>query len=82
MPPMQSAGLRLGRSLRLHGLDRMALGRERARSKDWSEAELDRLKAMVKRGVSARQIAIALSRHVASVKKKVRELGLVPLKTR
>ena len=53
---------------------------KRARSKDWSEAELIRLKTMLRRRVSARQIAITLGRHVVSVKKKARELGLVPLR--
>jgi hypothetical protein len=48
--------------------------------KNWSEAELSRLKAMVRRKVAARQIAISLGRHAESVKKKVRELGLVPRK--
>jgi hypothetical protein len=53
---------------------------KRARPQDWSKAELSRLKAMARRKVDAREIAIALGRHVGSVKKKVRELGLVPRK--
>ena len=53
---------------------------KRARPKDWSKAELSRLKAMARRRVDAQEIAIALGRHVGSVKKKVRELGLVPRK--
>jgi hypothetical protein len=60
----------------------MALGHaqnEASAFKGWSEAELDRLKAMVRRGVSTRQIVIALSWHVASVK-KARESGLLPLR--
>jgi hypothetical protein len=53
---------------------------KRTPSKNWSEAELSRLKAMIRRKVDARQIAIALGRHVGSVKSKVRQLGLVPRK--
>jgi hypothetical protein len=53
---------------------------KRVTSKDWSTVELVRLKAMVRRCVDARQIAIALGRHVTSVRRKVRELGLVPRK--
>jgi hypothetical protein len=47
---------------------------------DWSEAELSRLKAMARRKVDAQEIALTLGRHTGSVKKKARELGLVPRK--
>jgi transposase len=50
------------------------------RPQDWSEAEMGRLKDMARRKADTREIAVALGRHVASVKKKVRELGLVPRK--
>ena len=51
-----------------------------ARPQDWSEAELGRLKAMVRKKIGAREIAIALDRHVGSVKRKLRELRLMPRK--
>ena len=54
---------------------------KRTPSQDWSEAELRRLRGMVRRNIDAKQIAIALGRHVGSVKSKVRELGFVPRKT-
>ena len=54
---------------------------KQARPQNWSKAELTHLKAMARRKENAQQIAIALGRHVGSVKKKVRELGLVPRKT-
>jgi hypothetical protein len=50
-------------------------------SRDWSETELERLKAMVRRKVDVRRIALALGRYVEPVKKKMRELKLVPRKT-
>jgi hypothetical protein len=54
---------------------------KRARSLDeWSEGELSRLRIMARRKVAAREIALALGRHTASVKQKARELGLVPRK--
>ena len=46
----------------------------------WTEAELDRLKMMVRQKASAADIAKSLGRRVGSVKTKVREMGLVPLK--
>ena len=51
-----------------------------AHPKDWSKAQVGRLKVMARRRVDTEQIAIALGRHVESVKKKMRELGLVPQK--
>ena len=54
---------------------------KRTLSQDWSEAELSRLKDMVRRKVDAQRIAIALGRYVGPVKKKIRELKLVPSKT-
>jgi predicted transcriptional regulator len=46
----------------------------------WTEEETDRLRALVRKKLSAEDIAKSLDRHAGSVKKKVRELGLVPLK--
>jgi predicted transcriptional regulator len=46
----------------------------------WTEDETDRLRALVRKKLSAEDIAKSLDRHAGSVKKKVRELGLVPLK--
>ena len=45
----------------------------------WTDEETDRLRALARK-VSAEDIAKALYRHAGSVKKKMRELGLVPLK--
>ena len=53
---------------------------KRTHSQDWSETELERLKAMVRRKVDAKRIAMALGRYVGAVKKKMRELRLVPRK--
>ena len=46
----------------------------------WTEEETDRLRALARKKVSAEDIAKGLRRHAGSVKKKVRELGLVPVK--
>jgi hypothetical protein len=46
----------------------------------WAEADLIRLKMMVRQKASAADIAKSLGRRVGSVKAKVREMGLVPLK--
>ena len=46
----------------------------------WTEADLTRLEKMVKQKASAADIAKSLGRRVGSVKTKVREMGLVPLK--
>jgi predicted transcriptional regulator len=46
----------------------------------WTEEEIDQLRALARKKVSAEDIAKALRRHAGSVKKKMRELGLVPLK--
>ena len=45
----------------------------------WTDEETDRLRALARK-VSAEDIAKTLYRHAGSVKKKMRELGLVPLK--
>jgi IS30 family transposase len=46
----------------------------------WTEAEVDHLKTLARRKVSAKDIAKALGRHIGSVKSKARELGMMPLK--
>jgi predicted transcriptional regulator len=46
----------------------------------WTEEETDQLRALISKKFSAEDIAKFLHRHAGSVKKKVRELGLVPLK--
>ena len=48
--------------------------------KTWTEVDLIRLKKMVKQKASVADIAMSLGRRVGSVKAKVREMGLVPLK--
>jgi hypothetical protein len=48
--------------------------------KYWTEAEVRRLRALVKRHAIAGDIAKSLDRHVGSVKRKTRELGLIPFK--
>ena len=53
---------------------------KRTHLQDWSETELKRLKAMVRRKVDVQRIAMALGRYVGPVKKKMRELKLVPRK--
>ena len=49
-------------------------------TRQWTEAETLRLRALARKKVSAEDIAKSLARHVGSVKKKVRELGLIPFK--
>jgi IS30 family transposase len=49
-------------------------------TRPWTEAETRRLRALTRKKVSAEDIAKSLRRHAGSVKKKVRELGLIPLK--
>jgi IS30 family transposase len=46
----------------------------------WTQADLTQLEKMVKQKASAADIARSLGRRVGSVKTKVREMGLVPLK--
>ena len=46
----------------------------------WTEAEARQLRALARKKVSAEDIAKSLRRHAGSVKKKMRELGLIPLK--
>jgi IS30 family transposase len=48
--------------------------------KQWTEAEARRLKILVRQKVSAEGIATALGRHVGSVRRKARELGLILFK--
>lgn len=43
-------------------------------------AELIRLRAMARRKIDAREIALVLGRPMASIKSKIRELGLLPRK--
>ena len=49
-------------------------------TRPWTEAETRQLRASAKKKVSAEDIAKSLGRHVGPVKKKARELGLIPLK--
>ena len=46
----------------------------------WTKADRIRLKRMVRQKASVADIARSLGRRVGSVKAKVREMGLVPLK--
>ena len=46
----------------------------------WTDEELRKLKAGCRKGLSARQIAAQINRHVGSVKNKTRELRLIPLR--
>jgi predicted transcriptional regulator len=49
-------------------------------TRPWTQADLIRLKSMAGRKVSAADIARSLGRRVGSVKAKIREMRLVPLK--
>ena len=49
-------------------------------SRPWTEAETRRLKGLARKKVSAEDIAKSLRRHAGSVKKKMRDSGLIPLK--
>ena len=53
---------------------------KRTSPKDWSPTDLTRLKDMARSKFDAQQIATALGRHAGSVKKKLRELKVVPRK--
>ena len=46
----------------------------------WTEAETRRLRALARKKVSAEDIAKSIRRHAGSVKKKMREFGLISLK--
>jgi IS30 family transposase len=46
----------------------------------WTEAETRRLRTLARKKASAEEIAKSLGRHVAPVKKKARELGLILFK--
>jgi DNA-binding NarL/FixJ family response regulator len=48
-----------------------------AKPKDWSDAEKRQLATLVSKGTDAREIALALGRHIASVRKTAREMKLV-----
>jgi hypothetical protein len=48
-----------------------------ARPRQWTEAEVNRLKGLAKRKVSSDKIAKLLGRYIGSVKIKARELGLI-----
>jgi hypothetical protein len=47
------------------------------RPKEWTESELHRLRALAKKKVTADIVAELLDRHVGSVKRKAREIGLI-----
>jgi hypothetical protein len=47
------------------------------RPQQWTEAEVHRLRMLVKRKVGSDKIAKSLGRYVGSVKIKARELGLI-----
>jgi hypothetical protein len=49
-------------------------------TRPWTEADLIRLKRMVRQKASAADIARFLCRRVGSVKAKIREIGQVPLR--
>jgi len=49
-------------------------------TRPWTDAETRRLRALARKKVSAEDIAISIRRHAGSVKKKMREFGLIPLK--
>ena len=49
----------------------------RTRPKEWTESELKRLKVLAKRKMTADIVAELLGRHVGSVKRKAREIGLI-----
>ena len=52
----------------------------RSRPKEWTESEARKLTILARRKVSAEDIASALGRRVASVRRKARILGLLLLK--
>jgi hypothetical protein len=49
-------------------------------ARSWTEADLIRLKRMVRQKASVADIARSLARRAGSVKAKIREIGLVPIK--
>jgi IS30 family transposase len=49
-------------------------------TRPWTEPETRRLRTSARKKVSAEDIAKSLGRHVGSVKKKARELGLILFK--
>jgi hypothetical protein len=49
----------------------------RAMQRQWTEAEVHRLRMFAKRKVGSDKIAKSLGRYVGSVKIKARELGLI-----
>jgi hypothetical protein len=49
-------------------------------TRPWTHADLDQVETMVRQKASAADIARSLGRRVGSVKAKIREMGLVPLK--
>jgi hypothetical protein len=64
-----------------HGRGRcQAEGGAEEMTRPWTQADLVRLKTMVRQKASSADIARCLGRRVGSVKAKVREVGLVPLK--
>ncbi len=53
---------------------------KRGRPKEWTESETSALRAMARRKVSAEDIARAVGRRVASVRREARRLGLLLFK--
>jgi hypothetical protein len=60
--------------------DLIVMTARKIEKRPWTEVELQTIRMGCRKGLSARQIADLINRRVASVKKKARELGLVPLK--
>ncbi|WP_271504721.1 hypothetical protein [Bradyrhizobium sp. CCBAU 11357] len=48
-----------------------------SKPKEWSDLERKKLSAMIRRRYGAAEIAAALHRHVGSVKRMAREMGLL-----
>jgi hypothetical protein len=48
-----------------------------SKPKEWSDLERKKLSAMIRRRYGAAEIAAALRRHVGSVKRMAREMGLL-----
>lgn len=46
------------------------------RPKEWTESELRRLRVLAKRKLAAAIVAELLGRHLGSVRKKAREIGV------
>jgi hypothetical protein len=59
------------------GLNVKRKGKIKPRPKEWNESEVHRLRALAKRKMTADIVAELLGRHVGSVKRKAREIGLI-----